>query len=163
MSGLASARWEMIEAGGRTAQSFGLNRLMGQIYMSLFLIEEPLNLDEMAEQLGVSKASISISCRQLESWGALKRVWKKGDRKDYYEAETDLGRLLNNGLKTSLLKKLESARIQIERSLELIDENGGTRPNAEFMRRRLKEADAYRERIEKVLGNPIVSRVLRLK
>ena len=92
-----TAKWEMVEAGGRTSQAFGLSRLFGQIYTYLYLSPEPQSLDELAEGLGVSKASVSIAARQLESWGALRCIWKRGDRRDYYEAETDFRRLDQQG------------------------------------------------------------------
>lgn len=160
MDPIQAAKWEMIEAGGRTAQSFGLNRLFGQIYMLLYLAHEPQSLDALAEQLGVSKASISISCRQLEAWGAVRRVWKKGDRKDYYEAETNFGRIINNGLLASINKKLDSAQVQIERSLELLEQSGAPEEKKHFLRKRLKEAEEYRVKGAKLLNNPIVKKFL---
>lgn len=157
MSGSELATWEMVEAGGRTAQSFGLSRLFGQLYVFLYLSAKPRSLDELAAGLGVSKASVSIACRQLESWGAVRRIWVKGDRKDYYEAETDFGRLINGGLLTSLNKKLESARIQIERSMQMLETGGGA---AGFLRERLQEAEKRRRRIHGLLNNPLVRRLL---
>lgn len=160
MNQLRHAKAEMIEAAGRTAQTFGLNRLLGQIYCHLYLSPEPLCLDDLVERLGMSKASISIACRQLQSWGAVRQVWKKGDRKDYYEAETDFGRLLDNGLLASLSKKLESAGTQIERSMQFIDESGEDGSEATFARERLEKANNYRKRIEGLLNNPIVRKIL---
>ncbi len=154
------AKWEMVEAGGRTAQSFGLNRLLGRIYVYLYLCSDPQSLDAMAAELGVSKASVSIACRQLESWGAVRREWKKGDRKDYYVAETDLGRIIDNGLLASLSKKLDSAKVQIERSLELIAGQGGDSEEVEFLRARLQEAEKYRARFAGLLENPLLRRIL---
>ncbi|MBN2562052.1 MAG: HTH domain-containing protein [Phycisphaerae bacterium] len=159
MDPLHSAKWEMIEAGGRTAQSFGVNRLFGQIYILLYLSDEPQSLDALSEQLGVSKASISIACRQLESWGAVHRTWVKGDRKDYYVAETDFNHILGNGLLASLNKKLDSAMIQIGRSLQLLEENHAQGEKAEFLRRRLKEAENYRSKVARLLSNPLVRKV----
>lgn len=160
MSPLLAAQWEMIEAGGRTAQSFGLNRLFGQIYMLLYLSKEPLTLDSMAEQLGVSKASVSIACRQLESWGAARTIWKKGDRKDYYVAETDISRLINGGLLASITKKLDSARVQIERSLSLLEQDGDDAEGKKFLMERLREAEAKRAKIAGLINNPIVRKLL---
>ena len=108
------ALWQMIEAGGRTAQTFGLSRLLGQIYMLLYLIDKTLSLDQMVDELSVSKASVSIACRQLQELGAIHRITRKGDRRDFYEAEQDFKGLLHHGLMPALEKKLESARIQIE-------------------------------------------------
>lgn len=160
MDALRSAQWEMIEAGGRTAQSFGLNRLFGQIYMLLYLSAEPQSLDALADQLGVSKASVSIACRQLESWGAVRRSWIKGDRRDFYVAETTFSQILSNGLLASLNKKLDSAKVQIERSLAMLDQDAGSAEKATFLRQRLKEAEAYRQKVVWLLTNPLVKRLL---
>ncbi len=155
------AQREIIEAGGRTVQSFGLNRLFGQIYALLYMNPEPLSLDSISAQLGVSKASISIACRQLESWGALRRVWQKGDRRDYYVAENDFRAVINNGLISSLNKKLDSARVQLERSLELLERGRGRGDDERvlFLKQRLKEAEKFRSRINRLLNNPVVRRM----
>jgi DNA-binding transcriptional regulator GbsR (MarR family) len=153
---IQQAKWEMIEAGGRTAQSFGLNRLFGQIYTLLYLSDEPLSLDALAEQLGVSKASVSIACRQLESWGAVRRSWIKGDRRDYYTAETHFSRVLSEGLLASVNKKLDSAKVQIERSLNLLRENGTNGDRIRFLKQRLNGAEVYRAKITRLLNNPLV-------
>ena len=160
MSDIAEAKRELIDAGGRTAQSFGINRLLGQIYALLFLGSEPLCLDEIAENLGVSKASISITCRQLEGWGAVRRVWKKGDRKDYYEPVTDFGHIINNGFMTSINKKLLSARIQIEHCREILCKTDSADDERKFIEKRLAQAEKYRTRIEKLLNNPLVKKLL---
>ena len=160
MDSLQAAKWEMVEAGGRTAQSFGLNRLLGQIYVVLYLSDEAQSLDSLAQQLGVSKASVSIACRQLESWGALHRSWVKGDRKDYYVAETDFNRILTNGLLTSFYKKLDSAKVQIDRSLALLNQDGADGDKIRFLKQRLREADAYRQKVSRLLGNPLVKKLL---
>jgi DNA-binding transcriptional regulator GbsR (MarR family) len=160
MDALSTAKWEMIEAGGRTAQSFGLNRLLGQIYILLYLTDEALSLDALAEQLVVSKASVSIACRQLESWGAVHRTWVRGDRKDYYAAETNFTHILNNGLLSSLNKKFDTARAQIERSLHLLEEQGTDPGKARFLKQRLKEAEQYRVKVFRLLNNPLVKKIL---
>jgi DNA-binding transcriptional regulator GbsR (MarR family) len=150
----------MIEAGGRTAQSFGLNRLVGQIYMLLYLSKEPQTLDQLAAELGVSKASVSIACRQLESWGAARTNWKKGDRKDYYVAETDFSNIIGGGLMSSVSKKLESARIQIERSIALLKQDGADTEGKEFLIERLKDAEAKRAKLAGLINNPLIRKFL---
>ena len=147
---------EMVDAGGRTAQSFGVSRLFGQIYILLYLSPDPRSLDEMAASLGVSKASVSITCRQLESWGAVKRVWVKGDRKDYYQAQSDLSTIINNGLLSAVNKKLDTAEIQIQRSIELLNDDKAGGENKEFLRRKLVEAEKYRSKAAKLINNPIL-------
>lgn len=155
-----AAVWELVEAGGRTAQSFGLSRLFGQLYMLLYMSPVPRSLDELASELGVSKASVSIASRKLEAWGAVRKVWVKGDRRDFYEAETDFRAILNGGLLTSLSKKLDSARIQIERSLEMIEKGTGDEEHRRFLQERLKQAEQRRKRIADLIDNPLLRKLL---
>ena len=160
MDPIDTAKWEIIEAGGRTLQSFGLNRLFGQIFMLLYLSENALSLDELASQLSVSKASVSIACRQLEAWGALHRVWKKGDRRDYYMAETDIRHIVKNGLLDSLNKKLNSGKIQIQRSLDLLEQSQIPEDKKAFLHQRLQEAERYRSFASRLMNNPLARRLM---
>lgn len=149
----------MIEAGGRTAQSFGLNRLLGQIYTLLFLTPTPLSLEEIAENLGISKASVSIACRQLESWGAVHRRWVKGDRRDFYVAERNFRQIIGQGLLPALEKKLASAKVQIERSMSLLKANGVDTEEAKFLADRLRDAEAYRQKVDRLIRHPLIRKL----
>jgi len=160
MDALTASRYEMIEAGGRTAQDFGMNRLLGQIYMLLFMSPEPVSLQSIGEQLNVSKASASIACRQLESFGAVRKAWIIGDRKDYYEAETDLGSLLGKGVLDAVNKKINSARHQIERSLDFLEQSDTDKEVKQFVKDRLELAEKYRSRVDKLINNPIVKKLI---
>ncbi len=64
-----------------------INKVGGQIYALLFISDEPLSLDDIADQLGVSKSNVSINIRMLEEYDLVRKVWIKGSRKDYYGAE----------------------------------------------------------------------------
>jgi DNA-binding transcriptional regulator GbsR (MarR family) len=155
---MQQAMWEMIEAGGRTAETFGVSRLLGQIYTLLYLRNEPLSLDDIATELAVSKASVSIACRQLATFGALHRSTRRGDRRDFYEAVQDFRGLLQNGLLPILEKKLESARIQIDKCRRMLAE-GNDGPSHRLLER-LDEAETRRKKISDLIGNPLVRRLL---
>lgn len=75
-----------IERAGMLWEEDGLPRIAGRIFALSLLSEAALSLDEMAEALGVSKASISTDTRLLERMGFLERITKPGDRKDYYQS-----------------------------------------------------------------------------
>jgi DNA-binding transcriptional regulator GbsR (MarR family) len=75
-----------IERAGMLWEKDGFPRIAGRIFGLALLTEGPLSLDELAESLGVSKASISTDTRLLERMGLLERVTKPGDRKDYYQS-----------------------------------------------------------------------------
>ncbi len=87
---------EFINNLGRVAYFFGFNRLMGQIFAVLFLSPEPLTLDDMVKKLDSSKGNVSINIRALERWGLVRQIYKWADRKNYYEAETDIWKAVGN-------------------------------------------------------------------
>jgi len=153
-----SAIWEMVEAGGRTAQTFGVSRLLGQIYTLLYLKNQSLSLEEIAQELAVSKASVSIACRQLHTFGALRRTTQRGDRRDFYEAVQDFRGLLQNGLLPILEKKLESAGIQIEKCRKMIESASDL--EAGKLKERLEEAEVRRSKIMDLIKNPLLRRML---
>ena len=78
-----------IERMGMLTEEDGLPRIAGRIFGLLLLTPGDLSLDEMAERLGVSKASVSNDARRLESKGLLERRTRPGDRRDYYTIAPD--------------------------------------------------------------------------
>jgi DNA-binding transcriptional regulator GbsR (MarR family) len=74
-----------VERAGVLWENDGLPRIAGRIYGLMLVSEDALSLDEIADSLGVSKASVSTDTRLLERMGFIERVSKPGDRKDYYQ------------------------------------------------------------------------------
>lgn len=70
---------------GEKATKFGFNRTLAQIHALLFVAPQPLDAEEIAETLQISRSNVSISIRELQSWGIIRIVPKMGDRKTYYE------------------------------------------------------------------------------
>lgn len=77
-----------IERAGLQWQRDGLPRIAGRIFALTLISPEPCSLDEIAETLGVSKASVSNDARLLEQMGFVERVSLPGDRRDYYQITT---------------------------------------------------------------------------
>lgn len=86
---MKDAEIEFVEKFGLMSKEDGMPRIAGRIYGLLLLRKEALCLDEMAELLQVSKASISTNARRLERIGIVERTGKPGDRKDYYRCSPD--------------------------------------------------------------------------
>ena len=80
---ISDIRAGLVEAGGRMSQEFGLGRIVGQVLISLYLTDGEASLDDLEQELGLSKAAVSTAARQLESLVYEVRVWKQGDRKRY--------------------------------------------------------------------------------
>ena len=64
--------------------------IAGRIFGLLLLSDEALSLDQLAESLGVSKASASTNARLLAQLGVVEQVRRQGSRRDYYRMVPDL-------------------------------------------------------------------------
>lgn len=78
-----------IDRLGSSAESDGLSPIAGRLFGTLLLATEPRSLDELAESLGVSKASVSTDARRLLERNIVERVSRPGDRRDYYQLAPD--------------------------------------------------------------------------
>lgn len=85
-----SVKQEVIHSFGDAYKAFGLNRLMGNVVGLLIANNEPMSLDEITETLGMSKGPISQITRRLAERGLIRKAWKPGNRKDYWEASGDI-------------------------------------------------------------------------
>ncbi len=133
------------ESIGQLASNLGLNRIVGQIYALLFLSNGPLSLDYIVEQLKVSKGNVSVNVRELEKWGAVRKVWVKGSRKDYYEANPDTLKVILNRFKTGLRRRLDETMevvSKLEKKLSEIEPN--------LQEEEKKSAQLYNEKIQKI-------------
>lgn len=134
-----------IESIGELGLSLGLNKVAAQLYALLFMSSEPLSLDDMARRLKMSKGNISVNVRELEKWGAARKVWVKGNRRDFYKAELDIFKIVMERLKIGLSRRMGEALEVIKRTEEAVRER---QPG--FNGQDKKIAIVYRERLEKV-------------
>ncbi len=81
---------EMMQSFGEAYRSFGLNKQMGHIVALLLYSQEPLSLDEITNELGMSKGPISQITRRLYERNIIRKVWNPGTRKDYYERHPEM-------------------------------------------------------------------------
>lgn len=140
------------------SQSLGFGRVMGQIYAFLYFSHEPQNLAAMQDALGISKGSASTVVRQLEQWHAVQKVWIKGDRKDYYEANDWLGRIIRNAIIDTAARRLTqySAMLgEMEAEIDALD-NG----EKEFLKGRVAHLRRFETRAQKLWSNPLVKKLL---
>lgn len=86
---LEQARERVIDAISQNMNLYGVTESVGRLYGALYFQQGPLTLDEMKEELGMSKTSMSTSVRSLVDLKMVGKVWRKGVRKDLYQAEPD--------------------------------------------------------------------------
>lgn len=135
----SAAELEVADTVGRLMEFWGFKRPMGRVWTLLYLSPEPLGAAEIGEQLRMSAGAVSMTLGELVKWGAIKKSWKPGERRDYYEPETGIGKLVQRvlrerelGLVRNFAEALESAERELARGPRESQE-------LEFKRERLRE------------------------
>jgi DNA-binding transcriptional regulator GbsR (MarR family) len=124
---------EFIEQMGIYAQADGLSRIAGRMLGFFIMSGGPHSFSEVAEKLQVSRASISTNARILESFGAIERTSRPGDRQDYFRLAAD-----------PYARMLEGSMMRIERIERLATKTLGDLPAKEReSRTRLSEMLAF--------------------
>lgn len=142
---LVKAQDAFLDRVNQLCNKFGLNNIMGQLYTILYLSNKPLSLDEMAEKIKVSKGSISVNIRELEKWGAVKPVWVKGSRKDYYEANLDIKKIIADRIKSGVQKRISEVDEMLDEFKKVVGSANGSLTEEE---RRV--AKVYQDRVKKI-------------
>lgn len=112
------ARDILISAIAQTMVIYGVTPSVGRIYGVLYFADNPLNLDEIKDQVAMSKGSVSTGLRDLLDTEMVIKVWKKGNRKDHYIAEKDFFK----NFFAFFVKKLRQERNIISRANEQVED-----------------------------------------
>ena len=142
---LEQLREDFIQGLARFSAFAGFNKIMGQIYGLLYLSREPVSLGQIAEQLQISKGNTSLNVRSMEQWGMIRRISKKGDRRDYYEAETDLWKVVRGILSARDEKEIEMMLRVIGDGLAASSDLDAARKSEDtaFYRKRLEQMQRF--------------------
>jgi DNA-binding MarR family transcriptional regulator len=92
--GLEPQDEEFVERVGRFFEGDGAPRTSGRMLGLLMLTSGEMSIDEIADRLKVSRASVSTNARSLETFRVVERVSHMGDRRDFYRIAPDLERTL---------------------------------------------------------------------
>lgn len=121
---------------GLLSEADGLPRIAGRIFGYLLITPGECSLDEIAEALGVSRASVSTDARRLAQHGLLERRGRPGDRRDFYAISPDG------------FRNLVETRIQAMKRFHELLEEGRRLPHASpEVRARLQEWDQGHEEV----------------
>lgn len=83
------AKKQIIEACIDVARNNGYSEVAGLLRGLLFLETEPISLDELTEETGYSKSTVSSNMSFLETHGLARRVMRPGEKRYRYVAVTN--------------------------------------------------------------------------
>ena len=87
------AKYKFINKWGSLGTLWGINKAMAQIQALLFISTQPLSMEDIMEELKISRGNTSMNLRQLIDWGIVNKVLVTGERKEYFTTEKDVQEL----------------------------------------------------------------------
>jgi DNA-binding transcriptional regulator GbsR (MarR family) len=99
---------------GDLGGQWGVNRSVAQIHALLYLSEEALHAERIADQLGLARSNVSNSIKELLNWQLIHRVPMLGDRRDHYAAETDIWEMVTRIAKGRKAREVDPAEAALK-------------------------------------------------
>ncbi len=87
------AKNKFIQTWGALGSQWGINKTMAQIHALLMVSNEAVSMEDIMEDLQISRGNASMNLRALMDWGIVYKEYKTGERREYFTAEKDLDEL----------------------------------------------------------------------
>ncbi|CDQ41634.1 MULTISPECIES: GbsR/MarR family transcriptional regulator [Virgibacillus] len=86
---IENVKTQFIEKITDNMNAFGVSTSVGRVLGIIYMNREPMTLDELSAETGMSKTRMSQVVREMIDMNIAERVFKKGVRKDLYQVEED--------------------------------------------------------------------------
>jgi DNA-binding transcriptional regulator GbsR (MarR family) len=115
---LKQARDEFVAQWGAMGTQWGINRTMAQIHALLMTVPGSLSTDEVMEQLAISRGNAHANLKELVAWGLVRVVVRKGERREYFEAEKDVWKIFTTVARERKRREIEPALAVLRKCAE---------------------------------------------
>ena len=132
-----------IRRWGELSGYWGINRTMAELHALLYISADALCTDDIMAALQISRGNTSMNLRQLLDWGLITRVHKKGDRKEYFVAETDVWEMFQTIVRERRRREVEPIIETIDRCRNMVAEQMG-----DFDPQQQHEVEVYLKRLK---------------
>lgn len=159
------AELKAADAMGRLMEFWGFRRHMGRIWTILYLSPEPMTTLALSETLRLSSSAVSLSLAELVRWGAVRKTWVPGERKDFFEAETSVWKLLRRVYERRELNLIREAIEAFAEAQQRLEEarpqlTQKERRRVDHMRKRLSHLSALSRAGERLVGLLVAGRMI---
>lgn len=120
----AEAKAEFLEIWGTLGTHWGISRTMAQIHALLLISPQALSTEEVMEELQISRGNANMNLRALINWGLISKVLKPGERREYFEAEKDIWKVIRQIAR-------ERRRRELQPLLDSLNELEAFRPHGQ--------------------------------
>lgn len=126
------AKDKFISTWGSLGTLWGINKAMAQIQALLFVTPHAMSMEDIMEELGISRGNASMNLRHLMEWGIVYKVNIAGERKEFFTTEKDVTELSRQIAK-------ERSRRELQPSIKVLKEvsnitDDGTKKTKEFIK-----------------------------
>jgi DNA-binding transcriptional regulator GbsR (MarR family) len=131
---------------GRLMELWGFKRNMGRVWTVLYLAGQPLTAKQLRERLQLSSGAVSMTLSGLARWGVVRKLWVQGDRRDFFEAEANVWKMVSRVMREREQNEISHAIDALEEALVALkhqaEDSGVSDP---------ERTDVQRERIERLI------------
>lgn len=107
---------KVADAVGALIEGWGFKRNMGRMWAVLYLEDHALSAAELGERLGLSTGAVSMLLAELLQWGIVKKAWVVGERREHYEPETSIWKMVSRVFRERELNWIKTASESFESS-----------------------------------------------
>jgi DNA-binding transcriptional regulator GbsR (MarR family) len=107
---------KIADAVGALIENWGFKRNMGRMWTVLYLEDHALTAAELGDRLGLSTGAVSMLLTEMQQWGVVKKTWVVGERREHFEAETSIWKLVSRVLRDRELHWIRTAHEEFERA-----------------------------------------------
>ena len=160
------AKIKFLSAWGDLGSNWGINKTMAQIHALLMISPTSLSMDEIMEELDISRGNTSMNLRALIEWGLIYKEYKSGERREYFAAEQDIDKMARN-VATKRSKREIKPTIAVLQDVKDIDMENT--PESKHFKKKTKElynfisdADHMLEKLVNQQENWITKTIIKL-
>jgi len=132
---------------GRLMDLWGFKPNMGRVWTVLYLAGQPLSAKQLRDRLQLSSGAVSMTLNELSLWGVVHKIWVQGDRRDFYEAEANVWKMISRVMRERERAEITHAIEAFEDALVVLERQGEERT----IERASPRATVQRERIERLM------------
>lgn len=111
-----------IRRWGEMGQTWGINRTQAEIHAFLYITGIPQCTDDVMERLNISRGNASMSLRALCDWGIVRRLHKRGERREYFESLTDVWEMFSIIIAERKRREMDPALETIKQCQRMLEE-----------------------------------------
>jgi len=155
------ARERVIQGFERAAEVYGLSRSYGRLYGILYFAHDPQSLDDLADESGFAKSTVSSAMSDLDRLHMVHRRSMPGEgKKAFFQAERDFWRIMQDLLDREVRREIDTMTRALDDAEAALEAADTERARADLERvRDLQRLYAQSERFVDVVTSSSAERL----